>query len=106
MLKQHIFADTHRVIVEGVALRFFLRTHDAWVPVTDTDFQRAYELALFDPDALRKDVLCPNARRVECDTYEGWYWSDGCRSAGLCTFDDRSPGECPGMAQLTAGDVS
>ncbi|MEU3962432.1 hypothetical protein AB0F42_21905 [Streptomyces buecherae] len=106
MLTHLIFEDAHRVLVQDVALRFFLRTGDTWAPVTDTDFRHAYELALFDPDALRKDVLCPNARRVECTTGEGWFWSDGSRSAGLCTFGDRSPQECASMARFMAGDTS
>ncbi|MBC3990791.1 hypothetical protein H8N00_18300 [Streptomyces sp. AC563] len=128
MLTRLVFEGAHRVIVRGVALRFFLRTDrhsgtdnadgsgsgsgtnnaditnrpdSAWAPVTDIDFQHAYELAFFDPDALREDVLCPNARRVEHTTAEGWLWSDGCGSVGLCTFDDRTPDECAGMAQLT-----
>ncbi|MFI2030798.1 hypothetical protein [Streptomyces buecherae] len=116
MLTRLVFEGAHRVIVRGVALRFFLRTDrssdthnandtskpdSAWAPVTDVDFQHAYELALFDPDALRVEVLCPNARRVEHTTAEGWLWSDGCGSMGLCTFDDRTPEECAGMAQLT-----
>ncbi|MFE6778246.1 hypothetical protein [Streptomyces sp. NPDC057702] len=98
-----VFEGAHRVVVRGVALRFFLRTDDVWAPVTDLDFQHAYELALFDPDALRQDVLCPNARRFECNTVVGWYWSDGCGSSGLCTFDDRTPDECAGMAQFGNG---
>ncbi|GAA4691780.1 hypothetical protein [Streptomyces youssoufiensis] len=102
-LKHLVFEGTHRVIVKGVALRFFLRADGGWAPATDVDFQRAYELALFDPDALRKDVLCPNARRVEHTTVEGWFWSNGCHSAGLCTFDDRSPEECAGMARIAGG---
>ncbi|WP_217196405.1 hypothetical protein [Streptomyces buecherae] len=105
-LKHLVFEGTHRVIVKGVALRFFLRADGVWAPATDTDFQRAYELALFDPDALRKDVLCPNARRVEHTTVEGWFWSNGCNSAGLCTFDDRSPEECAGMAQVARGTAT
>ncbi|QKW50449.1 hypothetical protein [Streptomyces buecherae] len=103
MLSRRVFEGTHRVVVRGVALRFFLRTDDTWSPVTDTDFQHAYELALFDPDALRKDVLCPNARRVEHSTVEGWFWSNGRDTCGLCTFDDRSPEECAGMAQIAGG---
>ncbi len=60
MLSRRVFEGAHRVVVRGLALRFFLRTDDTWSPVTDTDFQHAYELALFDPDALGKDVLYPN----------------------------------------------
>lgn len=90
----------HRVIVKGLALRFFLLIDDVWEPTTDLEFQHAYELSLFDPDALGKDVLCPNARRSEHTTDEGWFWSDGCRTAGLCTFEDREPTECAGIALI------
>ncbi|MFE6775398.1 hypothetical protein [Streptomyces sp. NPDC057702] len=106
MLTDLVFEGTHRVVVRGVPLRFFLRADQTWAPATDTDFQHAYELALFDPDALRRDVLCPNARRFECTTVEGWYWSDGCGKQGLCTFDDRAPEECAGMLQLSRGEES
>ncbi|MBB5934665.1 hypothetical protein [Streptomyces zagrosensis] len=100
MITHLIFEGTHRVVVRGVALRFFRWTDDAWAPVTDTEFQQAYEIALFDPQALAKDVLRPNARRVERATTEGWFWWDGGHSAGLCTFDDRSPAECAGMTLI------
>ncbi|QKW52415.1 hypothetical protein [Streptomyces buecherae] len=91
---------THRVIVRGVALRFFLYVDGGWAPVTDTEFHAAYERSMFDPVALRYDVLCPNRRRVEHNTVEGWFWSDGSAASGLITFDDRSPGECAGLAGI------
>ncbi|MER0241113.1 hypothetical protein AAHZ94_03560 [Streptomyces sp. HSW2009] len=102
-MNRRVFEGAHRVMVRGVPLRFFLRADDAWSPVTDTEFQQAYELALFDPYALRKNVLCPNRRRKELDTAEGWFFSDGYASCGLITFDDRNPVECAGMAQITEG---
>ncbi|MBC3982571.1 hypothetical protein H8N00_29900 [Streptomyces sp. AC563] len=91
---------THRVLVRGVALRFFLYAEETWAPVTDTEFHAAYEESMFDPHALRHGVLCPNRRRVEHNTVEGWFWSDGSASAGLITFDDRSADECVGLAQI------
>ncbi|MFE6776874.1 hypothetical protein [Streptomyces sp. NPDC057702] len=97
---------THRVLVRGVALRFFLRERGAWAPVTDTEFHAAYEASMFDPDAFRHDVLCPNRRRVEHNTVEGWFWSDGSATAGLITFDDRSPEECAGMARIEGGHAA
>ncbi|MBC3984115.1 hypothetical protein [Streptomyces buecherae] len=103
MTRHLALVGAHRVIVKGLALRFFLRDGDAWEPTTDVDFQHAYELSLFDPDALGKDVLCPNARRVEYTTDEAWFWSDGASAAGMCTFDDREPTECAAMALLAGG---
>ncbi|MFE6775356.1 hypothetical protein [Streptomyces sp. NPDC057702] len=105
-MTQHLaLVGAHRVIVKGLAMRFFVQVDGAWSPTTDLDFQHAYELSLFDPDALAKDVLCPNARRVEYTTDEAWFWSDGCGASGMCTFDDKEPAECSVMA-LLAGAAS
>ncbi|MER0245103.1 hypothetical protein AAHZ94_24535 [Streptomyces sp. HSW2009] len=95
----------HRVVVMGTPLRFFLRFGDgsAWSPVTDIAFHEAYQESMFDPDALRSNVLCPNRRRAEYETAEGLCWSDGRSAHGLLTFDDRWPQECVGLHALTCG---
>lgn len=95
----------HRVIILGVALRFFLREGDgnAWAPVTDAEFHDAYQASMFDADAFRHGVLCPNLQRVEQDTSEGWYWWDGRACAGMITLDDKTPQECEGLAQFDRG---
>ncbi|MER0242174.1 hypothetical protein AAHZ94_09080 [Streptomyces sp. HSW2009] len=99
---------THRVIVMGTPLRFFLSFGEggAWASVTDVEFHQAYQESMFDPDALRSNVLCPNRRRVEYETVEGWCWSDGRAAYGLITMDDRVPQACSGLRALAYGGVA
>ncbi|MER0243343.1 hypothetical protein AAHZ94_15245 [Streptomyces sp. HSW2009] len=95
----------HRVLIMGVPLRFFLREGQAaaWSPVTDVEFHDAYQESMFDPEALRKDVLCPNRKRVEYETAEGLFWSDGRAACGLITLNDGSPREHAGPRAIGDG---
>lgn len=110
--EHYLLTGQHRVVVQGVALRFFLLTgkpfaaDSQWEEVTDAEFHQRFEESLFDPAALRRNVLCPNTRRVELDASDGWFWSDGMETAGLCTFDDKEPAECARMARMVAGKQS
>lgn len=92
---------TYRVYVRGVPLRFFLRDTDVWSPVTDIEFHHAYEVSMFDLAALGRNVLCPNRRRVELETAEGWLWTDGHARSGLMTYGDRWPQQCAGLAHIS-----
>ncbi|MFT2017298.1 hypothetical protein ACMA1D_15855 [Streptomyces sp. 796.1] len=96
---------THRVLVMGTPLRFFLSFGEdgTWSPVTDVEFHDAYQESMFDPEALRSNVLCPNRHRVEYETVEGWCWTDGRAAYGLITLDDRAPQSCAGLQTLTHG---
>ncbi|MER0244768.1 hypothetical protein AAHZ94_22810 [Streptomyces sp. HSW2009] len=96
---------THRVLLMGTPLRFFLSFGEdgTWAPVTDVEFHRAYQESMFDPDALRSNVLCPNRHRAEYETVEGWCWSDGRAAYGLMTLDDRVPQACVGLRALAHG---
>ncbi|MFE6778343.1 hypothetical protein [Streptomyces sp. NPDC057702] len=119
--REAVLTGEHAVrTVRGCVLRFFLAGPGAagpdagWVPVTDRDFQYAYELSLFDPGGLDRGDLRPNARRARLalDALAGagaFFWSDGADTAGVMTTDGRAPEECGlDLAALrrSAGGVS
>lgn len=112
MSRPRVLRGEHRVIVEGTPLRFYLRLGEPgapvprWRPTTDTEFQHRYEDSLFDQPALRRGQLRPNPRRMELTTTDGWWWSDGYHTAGICTFNDGAPAERAGLALQRAGGPS
>ncbi|MBB5937334.1 hypothetical protein [Streptomyces zagrosensis] len=101
-----ILTGQHTVrLGDGTALRFFLAGAAplapacGWQPVTDVDFQLAYEAALFEAKGLADGVLRSNANRVQLtlDTLAGpggFYWSDGADAAGIMTTNGHTPEAC------------
>ncbi|MBB5939888.1 hypothetical protein [Streptomyces zagrosensis] len=104
---------------DGTVLRFFLASAAAraeadagpsdpacgWEHATDFEFQRAYEDAQFDPQALASGELRPNVhrRQLPLDALAGpggFFWSDGADEAGIMTTNGLAPGEC-GLSHLT-----
>ncbi|MFT2018734.1 hypothetical protein ACMA1D_23250 [Streptomyces sp. 796.1] len=90
----------------GIVLRFFIADRvrpgaggGAWRPVSDREFQLAYENSLFDMEAARRNEIRPNARHVQLalDTLVGtggYFWSDGRAEAGVMTVNGKTPDEC------------
>lgn len=99
--------------VEGGVLRFFLAdgplsdTRTQWAPVTDVEFQHAYELAQFDPAGLKAGTLRANPHRMQLALDAligtgGFFWSDGFQMAGVMTANGKAPQDC-GLELATLG---
>ncbi|MBB5936287.1 hypothetical protein [Streptomyces zagrosensis] len=104
--RSSVLTGQHTVrTVQGAVLRFFLanagraETADAWEPVSDIDFQHAYENALFDPKALASDELRTNPHRIQLPLDAlagtgGFFWADGADAAGVMTTNGKTPSDC------------
>ncbi|QKW50003.1 hypothetical protein [Streptomyces buecherae] len=111
--RARVLTGQHTVrTVSGAVLRFFLA--DAlsldpaaarWKPVTDVEFQLAYEASLFAKDPDGSAALRPNTRRVQLTLDAlagpgGFFWSDGGAEAGVMTTNGKTPDAC-GLAPAT-----
>ncbi|MER0245711.1 hypothetical protein AAHZ94_27795 [Streptomyces sp. HSW2009] len=102
----YVLTGEHEIhTVAGVVLRFFLAEEvrpgetAAWRPVSDREFQLAYENSLFDMDAALRNEIRPNARHVQRAVDDlagtgGYLWSDGGAEVGVMTANGKSPEEC------------
>ncbi|MFE6778536.1 hypothetical protein [Streptomyces sp. NPDC057702] len=103
---RYVLTGEHEIhTVAGVVLRFFLAdpvrvaADGGWRPVSDREFQLAYENSLFDMDAARRNEIRPNARHVQLTLDAvagpgGYFWSDGQAEAGVMTANGKTPAEC------------
>ncbi|MBB5938212.1 hypothetical protein [Streptomyces zagrosensis] len=110
---RRVLTGRHEVItVSGIVLRFFLADAElsdpdcGWEPACDWDFQRAYENALFDPEAMERGDLRTNTSRIQfaLDALAGpgsYFWSDGGAKAGIMTTNGKTPEDC-GLGLATA----